>query len=123
MFSGAGTLKITLTVGFGQFGRSPPIPSEAHGWHICDFDSTKAGKVRLIGSLLANILVRNAELLLSSVESFLRCVQVISRYTNPFLPQLKHACNIPQIVRQQNRPQPKMSADWPVNRPSFVHPG
>jgi hypothetical protein len=61
----------------------------------------KAG-VHWIGSLLANILVTNAELLLSSVESFLRCEQVISRYTNPFLPQLKHACNIPQIVRQQN---------------------
>jgi len=57
---------------------------------------------QLIGSLLANILVTNAELLLSSVESFLRCEQFISRYTNPFLPQLKHACNIPQIVRQQN---------------------
>ena len=43
----------------------------------------------MIGSLPANILVRNAELFLSSVESFLRSEQLISSHTNPFLPPLK----------------------------------
>src|SRR5215471_9917771 len=41
---------------------------------------------RLIGSLPANILVRKAELLLSSVEPFLSSEQVVSRYTNPLPP-------------------------------------